>query len=853
MTAAAANRKIGGLLKGKLAELRSFLRRRPDGEHEMVINRLVIGPLILIYLTIAHWLEMPGVDEPLFVITIYVGASVAIALSMVRNPGVSVIRRCIAMTTDLGLLSYGLHVGGGVTSLLYPIYLWTIFGNGFRFGVRYLFAATAISVAGFAVVIRNTEYWLANPQLAWGLLAGLIVLPLYASTLIRKLSDAKRVAEEASQAKSLFLASVSHELRTPLNAVIATSDLLHESDLDREQKDMAGMIGVSARSLLSLIDELLNFSRLEAGRMPVNEAPFDLDALLSEVRGMLMPQARAKGIPLNLRIGISTPAEVKSDKSHLREVLVNLIGNALKFTDKGSVTLSVDRIAGEGDRTWLRFEVADTGIGIAPGSLARIFDSFTQADNSIINRYGGTGLGLAICKQLIDLHGGRIGVDSTLDEGSVFWFELPVEPAEAVAGAAPVDATCVAVASGRDEQQALAEPLRALGIEVRAAADRSDATRILDALDADGNVRPFLLVDGSHPDCEAIGHDLAARETAVPIPAIVATADAKAAPGSPGFYLAAVAKPVGVNDLTRVLHMIAATPLGESQPITEAIRGGSGRHFTILVADDNRTNQKVIGKILERAGHAVRMADNGEQAVDLLLAEPFDLVLMDINMPVMDGIEATKLYRFASLGRERVPILALTADATAEARDKCLEAGMDGCVTKPIEPARLLQLVDETVRQPEGIVTSVPDESVADLSAHPRFRGDNRPIVDTATLHELEHLGGKAFVDEVIGEFTTECSRILDEIDEAVALNDLQRFNERIHALRSGAANIGARRFYEKCLALRSIGMDDFLRTGRQHAKQLRFEFQSTAGELKAIEDCQTSSTLVMQPVRGQA
>ena len=828
----------GKKLKGRLGRLKAFCRSRPDGEHEMVINRLIIGPLILTYLVIAELMQTPGVEGPLFVISIYVAASIAIAADMARNPGVSVVRRYIAMTTDLGLLSYGLHVGGGITSLLYPIYLWTIFGNGFRFGMRYLFAATGISVAGFAFVIRHSDYWLANPQLAFGLLAGLIVLPLYASTLIRKLSDAKAVAEEASRAKSLFLASVSHELRTPLNAVIATSDLLRESDLDREEEDMASMIGISSRSLLSLIDELLNFSRLEAGRMPVNDAPFDLDGLLAEVRGMLMPQARAKGLSLNLRIATAAPASIKSDKAHLREVLVNLTGNALKFTEKGSVRICVEPATGEEGKPLLRFEVSDTGIGIAEKSLARIFDSFTQADDSIINRYGGTGLGLAISKQLIELHGGRIGVDSVPGKGSTFWFEMPVDPAEgAAATPAMADAVGVVIAPDAAGREHLAEKLRARGIAVQCAAGRGELLDILEAIDAGGKGRPFVLIDGAHDECAAIAHDLAARETAMPLPAIVTIADAEAQEAAPDYYIATLPLPLPDAELDRALHMVAAAQIGTSKPIADAVEASSGRHFTILVADDNATNQKVIGKILERAGHAVRMVNNGEEAVDLLMAEPFDLVLMDINMPVMDGIEATKLFRFASLGRERVPILALTADATSEARAKCLDAGMDGCVTKPIEPAKLLQLVDETVARKPGDTLRMLDETVADLAAHPRFRGDNKPVLDKATLDELKQLGGESFVAEVIGAFISESTRILQEIDETVAENDVQAFHERTHALRSGAANIGARRFYEACLAVRAIEADDFTATGKKRAEQLRTEFNSAVHELALMED----------------
>jgi two-component system sensor histidine kinase RpfC len=623
--------------------LRGRLRNRPDSEHEMVVNRLVIGPLIVVYLCAAAWLDTPGIEAMHFyVILAFVAVSIVIAVDLVLSPGESMTRRLIAMTVDLGTLSYGLHVGGALTALLYPIYLWVIFGNGFRFGLRYLFAATAISVVGFAVVIPATEYWRSNLSLGIGLLLGLIILPIYASTLIRKLSAAKAQAEEASRAKSQFLAGVSHELRTPLNAVIGMSDLLRDSELDVEQDDMAGTVAASARSLLSLIEGILDFSRIEAGRMPVQPGDFDLYALLSKVRAMLGTAARKKGLRLGLHVTPRTPQWVHGDQKHLEQVLINLVGNAVKFTEKGHVVISVDAISEEESSGRIRFEVSDTGIGIAPEARGRIFDSFTQADETIVNRFGGTGLGLAICKQLVELQGGEMGVDSEVGSGSTFWFELGLErrtPAEGTRE--PLARTAAIMLALPEEMLAAVRPvLERLGVQAMAATSAEEACEQLSRTRSEGQRRPVILVDEGSAD--QVASVLDEMSSDISAPSLVLLRDGPAAMPLPREdrvrFVSALELPAEEGALAAALRIAIAGEGGERTSIRELAGADHGRSLSILIADDNGTNQKVIAKLLERGGHRPLVVDNGEAAVDALLAGSFDLVFMDVNMPVMNGI-----------------------------------------------------------------------------------------------------------------------------------------------------------------------------------------------------------------------
>ncbi len=449
-----------------LQTVRARLERRPDSEHGQALTRVVMLFVVLAYLQLVvkgH----PGTEYGLDLSQKFLALEFAVAFAILgwlwMHPGVSYARRILGMVADYSLMGVGMTLLGELLAPLYVIVLWVTVGNGLRYGPKFLYTAIAFAAITHLTVILNTPYWSTNAWLGWGLLVGLVAIPLYLSSLLRALVRATDAAKAASEAKSRFLANMSHEFRTPLNGIVGMSQLLSATSLTSEQRESAHVIQTSARALQLLVEDVLDISAIEAGKFKRHDSDFALSDLVKSIHVMLLPSAQAKGIAFDVSVARDIPNLLHGDSSHLRQVLVNLLSNAIKFTEAGRVSLDISRAADFDGGMRLNFSVRDSGIGIPQDKTAQIFDAFEQVESGRSRRFGGTGLGTTIAKALTELLDGEIGLESIEGQGSHFWINLPLGLAkEQVQDEAAMASNIIAFADPFVRHRARVRPMRIL-------------------------------------------------------------------------------------------------------------------------------------------------------------------------------------------------------------------------------------------------------------------------------------------------------------------------------------------------------------------------------------------------------
>jgi len=833
---------LTALWRVPLERLRARLKARPDSEHEQafvrILNALLLG-LYIIPQDLDHWL----------VYFFYLVAGLAIIAAVLRDTNASPLRRTLGALTDASMVTWTLMEFGETGAPLYLIFLWITLANGFRYGAKYLLITLGLCVLGFGAALAYSEFWVEHRTLGIGLMVGLIVLSLYVRRLVTQLFDAIARAEAANQAKRRFISVVSHEMRTPLNAIIGMADLLRDTALTREQADMLQTLRSSSRLMIAQVDDVLDFSKIEAGKLTLEKTDFDLHALVNSTSRILAAQAAAKGLEIVVSIMPDVPPALRGDPHHLRQVLVNLIGNALKFTEKGSVTVHVSSQSETAEQVRLKFSIRDTGIGIAPEAQAKIFESFTQADQSTTRRFGGTGLGTTIAKQLVELMAGRIGLESAVGLGSTFWFELPFDkqPERVGTGGELAGARVLLVAFPERERAVLQEALATWGAVGLAADSVEEAAARLIAEVSFGKPCHSTLFYASGKQLDFAHRFKRAAAGSAP-PCVLAVSRELQVPRfealSEGFA-AVLELPLEKRQLFNVLHSISAADEvreGVVQLRDYARRSPHARKLHVLVADDNPINREVIGKILERGGHTTTMVSNGEAVLETLEGERCDVLLLDRNMPGLSGLETLQALRLMTRGRERIPVIMLSADATPESRKEAFEAGADAFLAKPIEARRLLDEVqgiaaERRARRPSAGARDVATPRVA--------TSDELPVINLETLRHLQDLGSSpAFMTKLCGVFFADNTVLLNRMESAIAARNYGELRSHVHALKGSAASMGTDRLTQLCSKFDGCSDAELRLQGAKLLRSLGEELAAARRELdRYLQESQQSAT----------
>ncbi len=832
----------------KLHTIVKRLKTSPGREYEQAFIRLIIGVCILAYFISLFWDHNSDILTVMSIFTsVFLISGCVILYWIYQNPNKNSLRYIISNVIDIASLSYVVHLGGEWSMALYPLYYWITLGYGFRYGIKFLLISTALSVSGFIIIYMITPYWYDHITLYSGLLVGLIIIPAYAISLLKRLQAAIKLAEVANKAKSQFISNMSHELRTPLNGVLGSSDLLKNTMLNKEQLEYTDNIDYSCTTLLGIIDSILNISKIEAGKIILQNNPFDLYYLLNKSSKIFVQQAKVKGLLFTLTIDPAIPYALIGDVNLLKQVLGNLITNAMKFTDSGEINVLVSLVDKNLTTTSVvRFDIQDTGCGIKKSKQESIFERFTQADNSDTRNYEGVGLGTTIAKDIVTLMNGTIGLESISGEGSTFWFEIPFEVQESKSetNSEPLKSSVLIISNENNELNILSNMLKNWGVILTAVSTASDAMLIINKSIKSNDKINTIIINKPLIDIDPIRFSKAIRKkydmTNV---TLIVMKDCLTESNNNILHKAGInyiiERPIDKTILFNAIHSSTSLSDYSNNNIEEFqahfIRKNN-KQYRILFADDSAPNQKVITRILELSGHTVTVVDDGDKALDKLESNIYDLCILDMHMPNVGGLNVVKIFRFTSPD-STMPFIILTANATTDAELECKKAGVDLYLTKPIRSKTLISGVNK-------LTAHIKENSKTNLK---KTKPTNNTILNLEELEQLKLLDDGIFLHDLIESFSQDGAKLLVRLN-AAKYNQLHDFVEAAHTFKGSAGTICATKLYRACKNAQNLTLLQYQEQAAELLNTIEFEFERAYNALKENNTHSNSSSSTKLP-----